>query len=49
MEQVFDLLVVDLKEHDAHSAACCALLGFNAFEQLPAMTAVDPGDSSLRV
>ena len=36
MEQILDLLIMDFKEHDTHSAACCALLSLDTFEQLPA-------------
>ena len=37
VEQILHLLIVNLEEHDAHSAACCALLSLNAFEKLPAI------------
>ena len=36
MQQVFDLLIVDLQEHDAHQTVPILLLSFNSLKQLPA-------------
>ena len=36
MQEVFDFLIVDFEEHDAHSVASPALLSLYAFKQLPA-------------
>lgn len=36
VQQILDLLIMNFKKHDAHSAACCALLSINAPEELPA-------------
>ena len=36
VQQIFHFLIMNFKEHDAHSTARCALLSINGFEQLPA-------------